>query len=101
MKGSRFDIILASGILMLAALIYLTNPFHTGSLDPRIRIYGFKIFTVPSHNMDPTAATMPRNVLLQAGPSEPNPCKRKHAETEANSPGGRSLGTGVPGADRY
>jgi signal peptidase I len=54
MKGSRFDIILASGILLLAALIYLTNPFHTASLDPRIRIYGFQTFTVPSRSMDPT-----------------------------------------------
>jgi len=54
MKGSRFDIILASGILALAALIYLANPFHTASLDPRIRIYGFQTFTVPSRSMDPT-----------------------------------------------
>lgn len=54
MKRSRFDIILASTILTLTALIYVVNPFHTASLDPRIRIYGLEVFRVPSNSMDPT-----------------------------------------------
>jgi signal peptidase I len=54
MKGARFDSILASGTLLLGGLLYLSNPFHTASWDPRIRLYGFIPFTVPSSSMDPT-----------------------------------------------
>jgi signal peptidase I len=42
------------GLALLAALVYLTNPFRTDTLDPRIRIYGVTIFRMPSRSMEPT-----------------------------------------------
>jgi signal peptidase I len=45
---------LAVAAVVAAVVIYLVNPFHTPSLDPRARVLGFMVFRVPSENMAPT-----------------------------------------------
>jgi signal peptidase I len=52
-KSGR-EVVLGFACILLALLIYLANPFHTGSWDPRIRLYGFTFFRNPSRSMDPT-----------------------------------------------
>lgn len=34
--------------------VYFINPLHTASHDPRLRIVGFTVFTLPSSSMQPT-----------------------------------------------
>jgi len=53
MKLWKAVVFLCGGVL-LAILVYITNPFHTDSWDPRIRLYGFTIFRAPSRSMEPT-----------------------------------------------
>jgi signal peptidase I len=54
MKNPSREVVLAFGGILLAVLIYLANPFHTASWDPRMRLYGFTFFTNPSRSMEPT-----------------------------------------------
>jgi signal peptidase I len=61
MKTSGKEVVLSAGCILLVALIYITNPFHTDSWDPRIRIYGFALFRAPSRSMEPT---IPENSIF-------------------------------------
>lgn len=54
MKNPGKEVVLGFACILLAVLIYLANPFHTASWDPRIRLYGLKIFSNPSRSMEPT-----------------------------------------------
>lgn len=54
MNASRIAIIVVGVCFFLVALTYAVNPFHTNSLDPRIRIFGVTIFRMPSRSMEPT-----------------------------------------------
>lgn len=38
----------------LVACIYFVNPARTASLDPRARLFGFALYTIPSEAMSPT-----------------------------------------------
>jgi signal peptidase I len=53
MKLWKAVVFLGVGTL-LVILVYITNPFHTDSWDPRIRVYGVTIFRAPSRGMEPT-----------------------------------------------
>jgi signal peptidase I len=54
MKNPRREVVLAVAFILLAVLIYLANPFHTASWDPRIRLYGATFYRMPSGSMEPT-----------------------------------------------
>ena len=60
MKLWKAVVLLCGGVL-LVILVYITNPFHTDSWDPRIRVYGFTIFSAPSRSMEPT---IPENSIF-------------------------------------
>ncbi|MWV17979.1 signal peptidase I [Pseudomonas sp. L-22-4S-12] len=45
---------LFAGILVAAAAYYLANPLGIPSLDPRARMLGFVLYSVPSQSMQPT-----------------------------------------------
>jgi signal peptidase I len=49
-------ILIATGVagLVLAAAMYFVNPLKVASQDPRLRILGFTLFTMPSVSMEPT-----------------------------------------------
>jgi len=75
MKTSLKEVALSIGGVLFVVLVYVINPFHTDSLDPRIRIYGLKLFRASSPSMEPT---IPKNsvFLVSAWPyllSEPRP----------------------------
>jgi signal peptidase I len=61
MKGSWGAVIFAGAWVFLLALVYTTNPFHTDSRDPRMRILGFTLFRAPSRSMEPT---IPENAIF-------------------------------------
>jgi signal peptidase I len=61
MKTSWKEVVLLGGCVLLVALVYITNPFHTDSWDPRIRVCGFTIFRAPSRSMEPT---IPENSIF-------------------------------------
>lgn len=41
-------------LVVAAAAMYVLNPFHAASRDPRARIIGLLPFRAPSHSMEPT-----------------------------------------------
>jgi signal peptidase I len=61
MKTSRQKVVFSAGCVLLLALVYITNPLHTDSWDPRIRVSGFTIFRAPSRSMEPT---IPENSIF-------------------------------------
>ena len=54
MKGISKDTAIAVGIILLLGLIYVVDPLHTHSWDPRLRVYGVSVFRMPSASMKPT-----------------------------------------------
>lgn len=54
MKKSWGEVVLLSGCAFLVVLVYAIDPFHTDSWDPRLRLYGFTFFRMPSQSMEPT-----------------------------------------------
>ena len=54
MKASRIFFIVVGVSFLLVALTYVVNPFHIDSLDPRLRVFGVRVFQMPSHSMEPT-----------------------------------------------
>jgi signal peptidase I len=55
------EVAILSGAALMAVLIYLANPFHTATWDPRIRLYGVAPFRMPSSSMEPT---IPENSIF-------------------------------------
>jgi len=47
-------LVLVGGIYAILFGVYVTNPLHTASVDPRIRIFGIAPFRAPSPSMEPT-----------------------------------------------
>jgi len=45
---------LCSLAIMLAAYMYIANPYNVRSLDPRSRILGYTLFSIPAGSMQPT-----------------------------------------------
>src|SRR6516164_2188051 len=47
----------AAAVLLTLAItvgVYLLNPLRTASNDPRIRVFGYTLFKLPSTGMEPT-----------------------------------------------
>lgn len=75
MKTPPVSIVVVGACALLLALTYAMNPFHTASLDPRIRVFGVTLFRAPSRSMEPT---VPQNstFVVSAWPylrSDPQP----------------------------
>lgn len=53
---TRLRIVWATSTLLASAALamYVVNPFHTASADPRARVLGLIPFRVPSKSMEPT-----------------------------------------------
>ena len=48
-------LLVATGLtaVLLAVAVYFVNPLRTASHDPRLRVLGFTMFTMPSRSMQP------------------------------------------------
>lgn len=52
------------GLVLLAVIIYLINPSGTATLDPRARLLGYALYSIPSGSMAPTL--IPGDIVLTA-----------------------------------
>lgn len=50
----RTGIAIGFGTTVLIACLYFINPLRVPSLDPRLRVFGFTLYRIPSNSMVPT-----------------------------------------------
>jgi signal peptidase I len=53
-KGERIVLACLALLLFAGIAVYLVNPYHSPSRDPRARVLGFTVFRQPSLSMSPT-----------------------------------------------
>lgn len=61
-KGQIITLSVCTLLIGVITYFYSANPFHTATLDPRGRIFGHVLYSIPSESMSPTL--MPGDVIV-------------------------------------